>query len=90
MRIMIEDKYKVFKKWLRSQESLMKMAYSFEFMFDNFEREFDENKEEEVKKILDRYITKMSITTIDGDDVCLTPDYVNRCYKELKDGGFLK
>lgn len=91
------DKYEAFKKFLYKNHveiSAFHMGTSSftgsmettEKLLEVFEHHYKEaQKEEEIKKILNRYLFKVEI-----NNEIINKSDVDDCYNELKDGGYLK
>ncbi len=60
-------------------------------IFENFEKEqAKKEKEKEIKKVLDKYIVKIRFGSINGDDIEINGDAVDKCYNELKEKDLIK
>lgn len=60
-------------------------------VFKLFEQEqIEEEKENEVKKILDKYIPFVGITGVDMEEEIRLNGTVDECYQELKEKGLIK
>lgn len=97
------DKYEEFKKWFKKNNYGIWKVSDFKIpltaetvinindVFDIFEGEqAEKEKENEIKKVLDKYIVKIGFGSIDGDDIEINGDAVDKCYKELKEKDLIK
>lgn len=97
------DKYEEFKEWFKKNRYGIWNVSDFKIpltsgtvinindVFDIFEEEqAEKEKENEIKKVLDKYIVKIGFGSIDGDDIEINGDAVDKCYKELKEKDLIK
>ena len=84
------DKYEEFKEWFKhhpTDEDEIDLVFAIGNLFKEFEKE---QKENEIKKVLDKYIVKIGFASIDGDDIEINGDAVDKCYNELKEKDLIK
>jgi len=84
------DKCEEFKEWFKhhpTDEDEIDLVFAIGNLFKEFEKE---QKENEIKKVLDKYIVKIGFGSIDGDDIEINGDAVDKCYNELKEKDLIK
>lgn len=84
------DKYEEFKEWFKhhpTDEDEIDLVFAIGNLFKEFE---EECAKKEIKQILDKYIVKIGFGSIDGDDIEINGDAVDKCYKELKEKDLIK
>lgn len=83
------DKYEQFKEFVR--EKYFPNPTRWGGIFNDFEKECaKKEKENEIKKVLDKYIVKIGFSSINGDDIEINSDSVDKCYNELKEKDLIK
>ena len=88
------DKYEQFKEWFKhhpTDEDVIDLVFAIGNLFKEFgEEQAEKEKEKEIKKVLDKYIVKIGFGSIDGDDIEINGDAVDKCYNELKERDLIK
>lgn len=86
----VDDKYTAFKKWLKDSEYYFHSGsicayFPIEDIFDQFEKEYyEQKKENEIKKLIYEGVMEQAIKHNSFGD------WVNNVYNKLKENGFLK
>ena len=95
------DKYEEFKKWFKKKSRRygvwkiddngnQEICHYSRAFIDFEEEQAEKEKENEIKKVLDKYIVKIGFASIDGDDIEINSDAVDKCYNELKEKDLIK
>lgn len=86
----VDDKYTAFKKWLKDSEyyfhsDTICAYFPIENIFDQFEKEYcEQKKENEIKKIIYDGVMERAIKIESHGD------WAGNVYRKLKENGFLK